>query len=46
MTQKSIIFLKSQNCEVTEYLTTYEPAAKKQSSLTDEVKNWCVDYII
>lgn len=46
MTQKAIGFLKSQNCEVTEYLTTYEPAANKQSLLSDTVKEWSGDYII
>ena len=46
MTQKAIGFLKLQNCEVTEYLTTYEPAANKQFLLTDAVKEWNGDYII
>ena len=46
LTQKAIGFLKSQNFEVTEYLTTYEPAANKQSLLTDVVKEWTGEYIV
>lgn len=46
MTRKAIRFLKSQHCEVTEYLTDYTPAANEQSLLTEEVKNWHGNYII
>ena len=31
MTQKAIRFLKSQHCEITEYLTGYTPAANKHT---------------
>jgi methionyl-tRNA formyltransferase len=46
MTQKAIRFLKSQNCEVTEYLTEYNPAANKHSLLSQNIKDWHGDYII
>lgn len=46
MTRKAIRFLESQNCQITQYLTGYTPAANKHDLLTEEVKNWHGDYII